>query len=288
VARLSPILLPSRGASPWLSRRRPRHARQAAQIPSCGDPFHTREQPGDSGVAGRRIATRIVHRAGGVARRTLRQRTLAGRGEAATPTTVGTETRAQNHQRGSPGGSPHRRGTHARPRPRDRVGEAPELRNDFGRFRSASASALVGPAIRLTSSATKPPFGGGTPRSSRASYPGLATEKGSLGPRGVPNPGVVEGSPPAHPRARPIVISQRRSVPSNNSHFGQLSLRGFNRPIDAYEVKNRSGDFCKCIGPKLIRRRRIFFNLSAKRGYVHDRATHSKSKRGVSNSGRTL
>ena len=29
-----------------------------------------------------------------------------------------------------------------------------------------------------------------------------------------------------------------------SSHIGQLSLKGFNRPIDAYEVKNRSGDFC--------------------------------------------
>ena len=67
---------------------------------------------------------------------------------------------------------------------RDRAGEAPELRNDFGRFSSASASALVGPAIRLKARARpSTPLGGGTPRASRASYPGLATEKGRLGPQ---------------------------------------------------------------------------------------------------------
>ena len=45
-----------------------------------------------------------------------------------------------------------------------------------------------------------------------------------------------------------IVISQRafgaieRSVKA--SHIGQLRLKGFNRPIDAYEVVRRAGDLC--------------------------------------------
>jgi class 3 adenylate cyclase len=45
-----------------------------------------------------------------------------------------------------------------------------------------------------------------------------------------------------------IVISKRAFCAVEDrvegSHIGQLSLKGFNRPIDAYEVKNRSTDFC--------------------------------------------
>jgi adenylate cyclase len=45
-----------------------------------------------------------------------------------------------------------------------------------------------------------------------------------------------------------IVISKRAFGAVEDrvegSHIGQLSLKGFNRPIDAYEVKNRSTDFC--------------------------------------------
>ena len=128
-----------------------------------------------------------------------------------TPTTVETETRAQNHQRGSPGGTPHRRGTHARPRPRDRAGETPELRNDFGRFSSASASALVGPVIRLSSSATKHPIWGrhATLQPGKLSRAGDGEREPR--PAGMPNLGVVEGSPPAHLRAHPRQLDARRT-----------------------------------------------------------------------------
>jgi adenylate cyclase len=53
-----------------------------------------------------------------------------------------------------------------------------------------------------------------------------------------------------------IVINQRAfgAVEQwvEGSHIGQLSLKGFNRPIDAYEVKNRSSDFASASAPKLI------------------------------------
>ena len=45
-----------------------------------------------------------------------------------------------------------------------------------------------------------------------------------------------------------IVISQRAFGAIEQrvkvSHIGQLRLKGFNRPIDAYEAVSRAGDFC--------------------------------------------
>jgi hypothetical protein len=97
---------------------------------------------------------------------------------------------------GSGDRSPHLRGIRG-------TGEAPELRNDFGRFSSASASALVGPAIRLSSSATKHPIWGRHATLRPGKLPRAGDGERKPRPAGAPIPGVVAGSPPAHPRAHP-------------------------------------------------------------------------------------
>jgi hypothetical protein len=81
----------------------------------------------------------------------------------------------------------------------------PSFRNDFGRFSSASASALVGPAIRLSSSATKHPIWGRHAMLQPGKLPRAGDGERKPRPAGAPIPRRRRGfaaSPPARIHAQ--------------------------------------------------------------------------------------